>query len=213
MATCDVTVTTGDADQPVAVDDDALRVLVEARECSSRRHARCRIRRHRSRMPGCPARASAGRRRSARSRFRRTRRSARPRSADAAMHAHALERARADRAGRLGSRIAGVSVIAAGSALPTTVTSTSPGSELSICVRLKNSLAVPRADDGVADRRPPASPTVNTKMPCDVGGLASAVGIGVCRKKPLDFHAGDDAGRDHVLVRRAARTQPSPWMS
>ena len=69
---------------------------------------------------------------------------------------------------------------AAGSALAADVTTTSPGSVLSTCVRLKNSLAVPRDRHLVARPRPRARADVNTKMPSDVAGF----GIGRARRAP-----------------------------
>ena len=109
-----------------------------------------------------------------------------------------------------GSRMAVVRVTGAGSGLPDEVTDTSPGSEASICVRLKNSVAVPTT--------PTASPTaatgatdVNTKMPSDVCASASIDASGVCMKKPFDLRA---VTMPVVLTSWPARgeARPAPWI-
>ncbi len=209
IATFDVTRQHGDADQAVAVDHDALRVLVEARDTAVR-HARCRIGRHRVEDGDARLAHRPRRRRSAPRRSRRIRRSARPRSAT--RRASACPRtARADRAIRPDREWR---------------SSASPPREgphrshrrrrrraarLSICVRPKNSLTVPRA----ATSSPTATAgvaAVNTKRPSDVAGSASAAASGACRKKPFDLMP---VTMPVVMTSCPANgdTKPLPWMS
>ena len=88
--------------------------------------------------------------------------------------------------GPAGSRSAAVSTTAAGSGRAVAVTVTSPGSELSTWVKLKNSLTVPRAVTWLPTATAGVA-KVNTKMPSDVAGLASASASVACRKKPFDL--------------------------
>ena len=106
---------------------------------------------------------------------------------------------------------AAVSTTAAGSGRAVAVTVTSPGSELSTWVKLKNSLTVPRAVTWLPTATAGVA-AVNTKMPSDVAGLASASASGACRKKPFDLIP---VTRPVVTTSDPANgeTAPLPWMS
>ena len=171
------------AGETVAVDHYPLRVLVEARDAAVG-NARCRVRRHRQRDLDS---GLAYRSRDAREHREGLAKPVGGRNRDRASRraSACLRSARVDRAFRLDRGWLVVSATAAGSAWPLDSTETSPGSELSSWVRLKNSVAVPRAVT--------ASPTatagaeeVNTNTACDVAGLPSP-SSDVCRKNPFVF--------------------------
>src|SRR5687767_7237667 len=80
-----------------------------------------------------------------------------------------------------------VSTIGAGSGLPLDEMETFDA-ELAICVRLKNSVAVP-VTVTISPTATSGAPEVNTKIPSDVFGSASTVASGSCMKNPFDLRA------------------------
>ena len=107
-----------------------------------------------------------------------------------------------------GLRMVVVSTIAAGSGFPLDEIETF-AAELEICVRVKNSVAVPVT----VTRSPTATagkPPTKTKIPSEVVGSAS--GTGSCMKKPFDLRA---VTMPEVITPAPANgeTSPLPWTS
>src|SRR5688500_2059907 len=108
-----------------------------------------------------------------------------------------------------GLRIVIVRTIGAGNGLPLDEIVTLLA-ELEICVRLKNSVAVP-VTVTASPTATPGVPATKTKIPSDVSGSRSTEASGSCMKKPFDLRA---VTIPELITLSPANGEvaPSPWI-